>query len=89
MRRSHHSNFILAFILTLLFNLEGLIPALILLALHFLFGISLWWSAGALALWIGIILLRMLFLSWAGRCSRPDPPKKNKNPHSSGPYKPQ
>lgn len=86
MRRAKRSgSFILCLLFNMLMNLEGLIPAAVLLILHFLFDWSIWWSVLAAALWIVMIILWMLFIGWSGRCgSTPDTPKENKNPYSVG-----
>ena len=86
MRRAKLSgSFILCLLFNMLMNLEGLIPAAVLLILHFLFDWSIWWSVLAAALWIVLIILWMLFIGWSGRCgSTPDTPKENKNPYSVG-----
>ena len=86
MRRAKRSgSFILCLLFNMLMNLEGLIPAAVLLILHFLFDWSIWWSVLAAALWIVLIILWMLFIGWSGRCgSTPDTPKENKNPYSLG-----
>lgn len=68
----------------MMLNLEGTIPAWILLILHFCIGISIFWFWLALALWIIYLLVWMKIIGWAGRCSTPDPPKENKNPYSVG-----
>ena len=68
----------------MLLNLEYSIPAWILLTLHFIFDISIWWFVGGLAFWIICILSGMWIMSWAASCaSEPDPIKENKNPYSS------
>ena len=84
MRKTKRSGtFLLSFIINLLLNLEWSIPAWILLALHFLFGISIWWFIGGLALWFGVICIHMLFIGWAVSCgNQKAPPKENKNPYS-------
>ena len=86
MRRAKRSgSFILCLLFNMLMNLEVLIPAAVLLILHFLFDWSIWWSVLAAALWIVLIILWMLFIGWSGRCgSTPDTPKENKNPYSVG-----
>ena len=86
MRRAKRSgSFILCLLFNMLMNLEGLIPAAVLLILHFLFDWSIWWSVLAAALWIVLIILWMLFIGWSGRCgSTPDTPKEHKNPYSVG-----
>lgn len=86
MRRTKQSGgFILCLLFNMLLNLEGLIPAGVLLVLHFACGWSVWWSVLALAVWIEWLILWMLFIGWAGRCGNsPDPPRENKNPYSVG-----
>lgn len=86
MRRTKRSgSFILCLLFNMLMNVEGLIPAAVLLVLHFLFDWSVWWSVLAAALWIVWLILWMLFIGWSGRCgSTPDLPKENKNPYSVG-----
>ncbi len=75
--------------INLIFNLEWTIPAWILLALHFIFEISLWYFAGAIALWvIGVAVKTIVFSRLIREGNRPDPPKENKNPYSSSGYKP-
>ena len=82
-------NFFAALVINMLFNLEWSIPAWILLGLHFWQGISLWWFAAGIGLWLLRITVGMLLVKWANRCgSSKDPPKENKNPYSSGAYKP-
>ena len=84
MRRTGRSgSFWLCLVLNLLLNLEWSIPAWILLGLHFWLGLSLWWFAAALLLWILSIQAGMWFMGWAADVgNRPDPPKENKNPYS-------
>lgn len=86
MRKPKRSGgFVLCLLLNILLNSEGLIPAVILLALHFALGWSWHWAALAAALWLAWIAVWTLFLSWASRCSgAPDEPKENKNPYSAG-----
>ena len=76
-------SFLMCLLFNMLLNLDGTIPAWILLALHFWLGWSIWWFWGALGAWVLYLTSWMLFLRWASRCSRPDPPKKNKNPYSN------
>ena len=83
------SGFMLSFFINLLFNLEWAIPAVICIVLHFVFGISLWWTFGFIALWIIVVLARtslLFILNKAGNI--PEKQRENKNPYSSGPYKP-
>lgn len=77
--------FFFCLILNMLMNTDGLIPAALLLVLHFWKGWSLWWSVGAAGIWLLVIVLRMLLLTWASRCgSEPTPYQENKNPYSVG-----
>lgn len=69
----------------MLLNFEGLIPAAVLLVLHFALGLPAWWSALAAAIWLLWLLIWMSIIGWAGRCgSKPDAPRENKNPYSVG-----
>ena len=89
MRRTNkHSNFFLCFIINILLNFEGSIPGIILLILHFVLHISVWWSIGAFALWIIYMLIWMWVLGFVNKCSTPDVPKENKNPYSKKGYTP-
>ena len=82
MKKAESGNFFLALILNLVFNLEWVIPAVILLVLHFTTGLPIYWFWIALGLWLGIILIMTLALGWAGKSSAPPPPRENKNPYS-------
>lgn len=84
MRRTKRTGgFWLCLVINLLLNLEGSIPAWILLALHFWLGISIWWFVAALMAWIMGMILWMWIMGWARDCANtPDPPKENKNPYS-------
>ena len=84
MRRTKRSgSFLLCLLINLLLNLEGSIPAWVLLALHVWLEISIWWFAGALCLWILAVLAGMWLMGWAVDCGNgKDPPKENKNPYS-------
>jgi hypothetical protein len=75
-------SFFLSFIINIILTAEWSIPAWILLALHFILHISIWWFVGALAVWILRILIGMTIIGLASKCSVPDPPKENKNPYS-------
>jgi len=82
MRHYHKTgNFLLSLFINMLLNLEWSIPAWILLALHFAFGLSLWWFFGALALWVLRVWAYMMVYRWASSAP-PPPPQKNKNPYS-------
>lgn len=84
MRKTKRSgNFLLCLLFNMLLNIDGALPFMILLALHFIFDISIWWSIVAIAIWLGWLIVWMLFIGFAGRCGNtPDPPKENKNPYS-------
>ena len=78
-----NNHFLTCLLLNMLLDLDGTIPGWILLGLHIWLDISIWWSAGAFALWIVSILLKMWLLGWAAECgNHKDPPKENKNPYS-------
>lgn len=78
-------NFWLCLLINLLLNLEGTIPAVLLLIAYFVFDISVWWSVGALALWVLGIFLRMKFMGWVISCSNERTYRENKNPYSVKP----
>lgn len=88
MRKTKRSgNFFLCFIINMMLNLEGLIPAAILIVLHFIFDISIWWGVGAIGLWILYLMIWMLIFGWVSSASNePVKQKENKNPYSKGPY---
>lgn len=53
MRNSKRSgSFFPCLFINILMNIEGLLPAVILLILHFWLKISVWWSVGAFIAWI-------------------------------------
>lgn len=86
MRKTNYSgNFFICLLLNIVLNLDELIPAAVLLLLHFVLDISIWWAIGAFILWILWLILWMFFVGWASKAgSEPDPPKENKNPYSVG-----
>ena len=78
----------MGFIINLLFglfiNIEWGIPALILLILHFVFDISIFWSIGAFVLWVLVVIGSMFIVGFSAKCSNiKDPPKENKNIYSA------
>ena len=74
-----------SYVLSLMLNIYGLMPAALLAIAHLVFGISLWYAAGAVGLWLIGVLIRMLIVTWAARCgSAPTPYQENKNPYSVG-----
>ncbi len=77
-----HRNLLICLLLNMMCNLDGTIPAFILLALHFWFDVSIVWFWLALGVWFLLITLRMALFAWANRCATPDRPKENKNPYS-------
>ena len=86
MRNSKRSgSFLLCFFINMLMNIEGLLPSVVLLVLHFWLKISVWWSVGTFIAWILYLIMWMAFIGWAGKCgSARDLPKENKNPYSVG-----
>ena len=75
--------FFLYYLLALVFHWEGLVPAVVLLVLHFWPGIPLFWFFIALGLWLLFVLIRMIFFRFAIRASaEPTPYRKNRNPYS-------
>ena len=82
-RTTRRGSFLLCLFFNLLLNLEGSVPALILVAMHLWLGISIWWAIGAFALWVLGIMVGMWLMGWAVDCgNEKDPPKENKNPYS-------
>lgn len=58
-------DFVLCFLLNLIFNAFGAIPAIVLLVAHFVAGVPLWLAGVALVLWIAIVFGITAFLNWA------------------------
>lgn len=78
-------DFFLVFLFNLLINFEWTIPAWVLLVLHFVLDLSIFWFIGAIALWIVGIFVWMSVIGWAGRCATDlNDNKKNVNPYSVG-----
>ena len=78
-------SFLLCLLINMILNWEGLIPAAVLLILHFVIGWSPWWALAAFGAWLLWMIIWMSVIGWAARCgSIPDPPKENKNPYSVG-----
>lgn len=76
-------NFFLCFLLHLVLNFEGLLPAALLLILHFWLHISIWWFVAALSVWMVWMLLHTLLIVWANHCGNaPVRTQTNKNPYS-------
>lgn len=84
MRRPiRNDGFWLCTLLNMIFNLEWTIPAWILLALHFLLDISIWWFVAALGIWAAVMMLIAGVLNWANSCRTSTPRPSNKNPYSA------
>ncbi len=79
-----NGNFFMCLLINMLINLEGAIPGAILLVLHFIFELSIWWSVGAFCAWIIYLLLWMAVLKWANSSSSKTEFRENKNPYSVG-----
>ena len=56
--------------INLLLNLWGAVPALLLLALHFVFGISVKWFLLALLIWVVYIAFRLVIITFFGSNAR-------------------
>lgn len=83
MRRTKRSgSFLLSLLFNMLLNLEGLIPAAILLVLHFWLGWSVWWAVLAAVIWILGMIVWMLLVGWLSKYdSVPLSQNKHKNGH--------
>lgn len=84
MRNTKRSGgFFLCLILNMLISILGIIPAAVLLVLHFWLKISLWWSVIAFAIWVLCVVLWTAVMYLANRYGAvEDVPKENKNPYS-------
>lgn len=77
--------FFACLLINMLLNLEGTIPAWILLACHYIFQIPLWPFWVALGIWVLGLILWMYFIGWAAACgNEPTKNRPNKNPYSVG-----
>ena len=85
MRRTKRSgNYLLVLLINMLLNFELSIPAWVLLILHFVIDLSIWWFIGALGVWVVSAMSAMWVVGWANRYGNvPDRPKENKNPYSN------
>ena len=63
-RTSRKGGFLLCLLLNILLNLDGLILPILLLIGHFAFGIPLWLTFVAIALWLGSMIIYMLVFGW-------------------------
>ena len=83
MRRTSRNGAVICFFINLVLNAELLIPTIILIVLHFVLNISLWWAIGAAVLYVLWIALFTFVLGRLIGSAKPDEPRKNKNPYSS------
>ena len=86
MRRIISSNsFVISLLLNIFLNIDGVIPAVILLILHFVFDWSILWFWAALVVWFLWILISMIILSFvSGVVDGNTVERENKNPYSVG-----
>ena len=83
-RTKRKSGFILCLLINMLLNYKGMIPAVVLLVLHFILNWSLWLSIAAFGSWLLWLILWMYLIGWTERYDNtPEPQKKNKNPYSA------
>ena len=74
---------LLSVLLSLLFHWYWSVPAWILLALHFIIGIPIWWFVAALAAWIIGVIVFMRVVGWLTYMgNKKEQENKNKNPYS-------
>ena len=87
MKRPHvDGGFAFCFLLNLLLNAYGAIPAVVLFVTHFVMGTPLWAAWAALALWVLITFGITVFLSWAvskGNAQQ-EPPRYTRHSSSEG-----
>jgi len=89
MRIRRNKGFLISIVINMVFNLEGTIPAWVLLGLHFWIDISIMWFLLALFIWLFVIILRTAVLCWVSKQSNALRPRtNNRNPYSSPAYKP-
>ena len=82
-------SFLLSLGINLLFNTKWLIPAAVTLVLHFIFGISLWWTFGAVMCFVALVFFRTLLLYLLNKAGNlPEKERPNKNPYSKKGYEP-
>ncbi len=88
-RKRSFSDYALCFVSSMALHLHWLLPAVLLTAAHFVFGIPILWAAGAFLLFLLTILFRTLVIGWAAGCRQTAcQEKQNRNPYSAGPYRP-
>lgn len=83
MKQCCFKNFIGQFAVNLLLNFWGAIMSAVLLVLHFVLGIPLWFFWFGLIGWLVIIAAMTGLMTWVHHLPDVnDPPKVNKNPYS-------
>ncbi len=80
------SGFFLSLCLNLAFQFEWIIIGSLLLVVHFIFGLSIWFAVVVYGLWLLQALLVTITLTMANRCGNQEPVKEkpNVNPYSVG-----
>lgn len=58
-RTKRNGSFLLCLLINMLLNLDGLLPAAVLLVLHFVLDWSFWWAVIAAGLWLAGLILWM------------------------------
>ena len=65
MRRTRRSGgFLICLLINIILNLDGAIPAVLLLIGHYAFGVPLWLAIAAFALWLVGMIVYMLIMGW-------------------------
>lgn len=83
-RTKYNGRFFIVLLLNLFFNIEWSIPAWILLVLHYVFGMPIYWFFIALVLWIiAVIAYTKLISAGISAGNQKDPYRENKNPYSN------
>lgn len=81
--RKSFGGFLLCVLINLLFDLWGILPAAVLLILHFWIGISYLYAILALLLWILVVLVRTAIITYAAHTGESAYIQRpNKNPYS-------
>ena len=56
--------------INVLMNIGGLLPAAVLLVLHFWLKISVWWPVGAFIAWVLYLIMWVSFIGWRADAAR-------------------
>jgi len=76
--------FLLCFLVNLLFNFWWGLIAVILLALHFILSIPVFWSLIGFLIWIGVAFISTALIVWAvSTAEEKTPQRENLNPYSA------